>query len=212
LKKLDTLILEGPLYEVQSLSRLKKLPYLGYWSDSSDSNKVWSTHGLVNTLDTLLPNTKKEVWCFPSNQRVSLFNGTTKPIGEIVKGDTLLGYDFSRQCFVPNVVIAVSVHDESDYSFCHISTPGYMTAADTTFTGYPPAVVATVNHPVISTGGRAIPLGTIPGDAFVFYLYDHSLGEIQVGEKQFYSESTRVYNLVTEKKNYFVNGYLFADK
>jgi hypothetical protein len=214
LSKLDTLILEGPLYEVNSLTNLKGLPYLGIWNDNpNDSINGWKTDSLRNILDTLLPNTKKETWCFPPNQQILIFNGKTKSIQNIVKGDTLLCYNFVSECFAPNIVVEVIEHDEFNYPLCNVYSLDNLTASlDVQYHENSKSVIATVNHSIISVNGTKIPLGDISTDEFVLYTSNNDIDKIQVEHKQFYFERTKVYNLITEEKNYFVNGYLFADK
>jgi hypothetical protein len=142
-----------------------------------------------------------------------LFNGKTISIQNIVKGDTLLSYNFASECFAPNIVVEVIEHDEFNYPLCNVYSLDNLTASlDVPYLENSKSVIATVNHPIISVNGTKIPLGDISTDEFVFYASNNDIEKIQVEHKQFYFERTKVYNLITEEKNYFVNGYLFADK
>lgn len=206
LKNLDTLILEGPLFEVNSLSSLKELAYLGIWNEAKNSDSI------RKVIDTLLPNTKKVSWCFPPNQSVILFNGTTKLIQEIVLGDTLLSYNIQNKCFVPNRVLEVIKHEESNYDLCVIHAFENITASTNQHFLNSTNVVATENHPILSSNGTKVPIGSVSVNDSIFFKSADSIEVMQVEYKKLYTETTVVYNLITVEKNYFVNGFLFSDK
>lgn len=213
LKKLDTLILEGPIYETKSLEKLLKLNYLGIWRNESDSLYGWKTDSISKVIELLFPKTKKEIWCFPPNQSVKMYNGTFKLIQEIVVGDTLLSYNTIEKKFKPNIVLTKIIHKTDNYELCRLSLFNNLLAFNkNSLMNLNHTVTVTSNHPIITSNGICKKVKDLSINESVYYINNNSLTAIQLSNKNYFKHNTELYNFTTKEKNYFVNGFLFSDK
>lgn len=213
-KNLDTLILEGPMFEVNSLQQLKELNYIGLWRDPTDKLYGWKTDSIYQVIDTLLPNTQKVIWCFPPNQQITLYNGQTKSIQDIQIGDTLLSYNLIRNEFIPNCVLQTAKHPKAHYDLRKINASSSLLADienNSVYVGER-SVTATQNHPIILRNSDLKPIGSIVNRDELIFVNNKEIEIVFTQLSVDFKEETTVYNLVTTERNYFVNGFLFSDK
>lgn len=205
LPNLDTLIIEAPVSNLKFLNGVSKLKYLGFWSPSLSDFK--------NELDSLMPNTKKEAWCFPGDQAIQMWNGQTKIFKELSIGDTLVSFDFEKEQIVPNIIEQIEKHHSEEYLFGTIqenellaSIASFPVNQNNIF------VRATVNHPMMTIEG-AKSLGTIRSGMHCFILNSNRKVETRSISGVFFDIQTEeVYNIKTTGDTYFVGNILFMEK
>lgn len=205
LKKLDTLIVEGPVSNLKFLDGLDRLKYLGFWSPQfKDSLKV---------LFSLLPNTKMEAWCFPGDQLIRLWNGENKRIQELEIGDSIVSYDFNTEKLYPSVVEKIETHKKEHYLLGKIQ-PNNFLASTFNFPLAPTESIvrATINHPIPTPNG-IFPFGMLQSGMKYYFIHSNGTLKTKTIETLHYEISNEpVYNLKTSADNYFVGNILFMEK
>ena len=205
LSTLDTLIVEAPVSNLHFLKDLNHLSYIGFWSPQFEESKL--------ELDSLLPNTEKEAWCFPGNQEIHLWNGQIKTINHLQVGDTIISYDFKTQKIFPSIIEELELHSCANYMFGTLGK-NELIASTAELSIYPICsnVQATVNHPVPTSEG-IIPFGSIKFGNTGYFLGLNGKVETRITEPiRFEIRKEVVYNIKTSTNNYFVGDMLFMEK
>jgi hypothetical protein len=154
--------------------------------------------------------------CFPENARVMLPDGSERLIGEVKAGDQIAAYDLESGKLVQTVVEEVQVHEEKAYSLTSVMLFKEELTASAFIGGLSVNyhMEATANHPVLTDKGRKTMKELTAGDNL--YVYDGITGNVTVLKAMQVTHDIRttskVYNLVTSKKNYLVNRAVVLDK
>jgi hypothetical protein len=131
--------------------------------------------------------------CFVAGTKVSLADGSTKPIEQIKKGEMVLGYDGKE--IKPAKVIQ---------TFAHPKRQGYRII--TTEEGQ--RVKVTGNHPLFNGKVYRVARRFKVGDS-LFMLKDNKLQPVKIKAIEIKNEIVDVYNLHIDKlRNYFAEGIL----
>ena len=158
---------------------------------------------------------KKEEYnfCFAPDAPVTMADGSTKSISEVIAGDVVMGYDAKTKTLTPTHVTHVDEH-KGNFTLAGLwLAPIIELTADTRKTLPAPMLLeATTNHPVLTATGRK------------------AFGDVQVGEVLYKSENGKlvayrvawtekvgrsvkaVYNLATESGAYLVGETVVLDK
>jgi WG containing repeat len=160
---------------------------------------------------TLVNKTGKILWqsvdnqslCFPAGVYVSLANGGRKKIEDIKVGDTVLDLDNT-----PSVVDGLEVH-HGDFIIgaVHFNMPENVSFVSNDGLKNKVLLEATLNHP-LSILGKKIALNDVKTGDLVLQIIDNQIVSTSVAflDKK-YKTVSKVYNLKTKGKGYFVNGY-----
>ena len=203
LKQLDTLILEAPLINSQQLKRLHHIKYLGLWFSTLNDSRV--------LIDSLLPNTKKEGWCFPPDQKIKVFNGQIKNIKELNIGDTLLGYDFTTKEITSTIITKITIHEKDIYPAITLGSNNLIASNEYIYVN-DNIVTCTANHPIKTLNGSKRIDKLTPED-LVYHLYSDSVIEIKPVDKiESGFINNQVFDIESSTGNYFVNGILILNK
>jgi len=160
--------------------------------------------------------------CFPAFARVTLADGTQKAIADVQPGDRVASYNPVNGVLDTAVVRAVQVHDRQPYLIRSIvgTTTDLFASRDGRSVGTQMVLQATPNHPVWTPAG-AVPLGQLPtgttvqclaagSDAFTAFRVTAADPGMNAATGSFYTD--KVYNLLTDKPNYVVNGTVVMEK
>ncbi|SFD10255.1 intein N-terminal splicing region [Spirosoma endophyticum] len=160
---------------------------------------------------------KKEEYnfCFAPDAPVTMADGSSKPISNVVAGDVVLGYDAKTKTLTPTAVTKLDTHS-GDFALAGVwlAPVNELTADNRNVLTAPTLLEATANHPVLTAAGRK-PLGDVKaGD--VLYRYDATTNGVAAfkvvqAEKTVRSVKS-VYNLVTESGAYLVGETVVLDK
>jgi hypothetical protein len=187
------------------------------WAKYWDDIKFLDSNELLSLAYALSKSKSLEVTCFPENSLVKMFNGSEKPIQEIVKGDSVLTYNFENRSIDFAIVQELNVHSNETYSISRVKTlvSDNRTASLTDFVKESVFIEATNNHPVRTENGHK------------------AFGELNLKDKLYcYSEESQdlvlceivsieynvrkvdsVYNLnLDSSNNFIVNGALVLTK
>ena len=158
---------------------------------------------------------KKEEYnfCFAPDAPVTLADGSSKKMVEVIVGDVVMGYDANTKSLTSTHVTRVDAHAGNFELVGVWMTPVSELTADNQQALIAPTLLeATANHPVLTATGRK------------------ALGEVSMGEVLYRSENNRVaaykvvqiekavrsvksvYTLATQSGAYFVNGTVVLDK
>lgn len=154
--------------------------------------------------------------CFPANAIVTLANGQTKRIAEIKAGEEIASYNKATNRTETAIVQEVQTHEGKAYPmYTLLAANETITASAQTTVSQITKIQATPNHPVLTQEGRKAISKVIAGD--VIYVLDAASGEFTTYKIYNSIETstetvTKVYNLVTNKGNYLVNGATVLDK
>ncbi len=162
---------------------------------------------------------KKEEYnfCFAADAPVTMADGSTKAISEVVTGDLVKSYDAAARTLVTTSVTRVDVHQTLTDTFALTGVwvvPAEENTAGLGMLTAPMLFEATANHPVLTTQGRKA-LGDVKAGET---LYHYEAGAASVAayrvvriEKAIRSVKT-VYNLATSTGNYLVGETVVLDK
>ena len=203
LKKLDTLILEAPLIDSNQLEGLHRLKYLGIWSSTLNNSK--------EIIDSLLPNTEKEGWCFPPNQRIKLFNGHTKFVKDLKQGDTLSGFDSVSEAIIPSIITNITIHKERYYPVVTLGKNNLLASTDY-YNTTSSIVTCTANHPVHTDKG-AKRIDEITLEDLIYHLNEDNETKVStIDDIETGIIKSEVYDIKSTTGNYFINGLLILNK
>ena len=160
--------------------------------------------------------------CFPAFARVTLADGTEKAIAAVRPGDQVASYNPTTGTLQTAVVRSMQVHNRQPYLVQSVimTTTDLFASREGHQVGTQLVLQATPNHPVWTLTG-AVPLeqlqaGAIvqcltPGaDAFTAFRVMPAKQDLNAATGSFYTD--KVYNLVTDKPNYVVNGTVVMEK
>jgi hypothetical protein len=152
--------------------------------------------------------------CFPAQALVTLADGSAKPIAEIKAGQKVASYNAQTGNLEIAVVQEVQTHEGKAYAITTLLAANELvTASTTTQTAYIVALQATPNHPVLTQEGRK-PMNQVKAND-VLYVYNATSGAFdtfKVYAAQSAETVSKVYNLVTDKGNFLINGATVLDK
>jgi len=163
------------------------------------------------------PSTAKSDYdvCFPAGTPITLSDGTQKAIEQIKAGDQVMGYDAKHHQPVAAEVIERQLHEGKSYAISHLLL---LPAEDVLVSIHATLPVveleATPNHPMLTSRGRRKMQQVQVGD--ILYLYDAataSFREMRVLQSTAaFRQTSKVYNLVTNRQHYLANGTVVLDK
>ncbi|MCY7353104.1 MAG: hypothetical protein LH606_21010 [Cytophagaceae bacterium] len=157
----------------------------------------------------------KYEYCFPAESQVTLADGSAKAISTLKAGEKVLSFNAQTQQSEVATIRAVQIHENQTFALTRltlIDPAERISASINGLTTRPIRLEATANHPVLTATGRK------------------AIGNVRVGEKMYLSENERlkvyevftaqqavrqvghVYNLVTDRETYLVNGILVFRK
>lgn len=157
----------------------------------------------------------KYEYCFPAEARVTMADGSNKTISTLKAGEKIRSFNAQTRQSERATVQAVQIHEAQTFDLTRltlIDPTERVSASLGRLTAHPISLEATDNHPVLTTTGRK------------------AVGTVRVGEKMYFSETGqlkvyevftaqsavrqvgRVYNLVTDRETYLVNGILVFQK
>ncbi|MDJ1500596.1 Hint domain-containing protein [Xanthocytophaga agilis] len=154
--------------------------------------------------------------CFPANALVTLANGQTKQISEIKVGEAIASYNKEANKLETAIVQEIQIHEGKGYPVQTLfGANETVTASTQQHVSQITKIQATPNHPILTQNGRKAMNEIQSGDSI--YVFDSATGEFitfKVYTPFTHSEetATKVYNLVTDKGNYLINGATVLDK
>lgn len=167
---------------------------------------------------TLVDKTGKILWqsvdnqslCFAAGVYVSLANGGRKKIEDVKVGDTVLDLNST-----PSVVEGLEVH-HGDFIIgaVHFNMPENVSFVSNQGSKNKVLLEATLNHPLpifseqVNISGKKVALSDVKTGDLVLQIIDNQIVRTSVSflDKK-YKTVSKVYNLKTKGKGYFVNGY-----
>ena len=191
--------------EIYQLKNLKKL-YLGYafFKDR------------MNIQEKLPPGCKLEIYesCFPKDAKVLLPSGQEKPITAIHVGDKIASYDPEKKSKDAATVILTQTHTNSSYSLYKIEFADLpLLASEMEYFSKIFSFVATPNHPVILASGIIKQVSDLcEGDVLLFSSGNEIRSAKVIRINKNYMEVNMVYDIVTDKGNYFIDDICVSNK
>ena len=154
-------------------------------------------------------------FCFAANALINMADGSQKLISEVEVGDVVLS--LKGEAARPVKVEGIDTHQKAEITLSKaVLFPLEEVTASLEGTGVSAAteLVATANHPVMTTAGKKA-LGELqPGD--VLLSYDAQSGRSVAYQLHFlapsYDKVKQVYNLEVEGDSYLVNSILVMEK
>ncbi len=153
---------------------------------------------------------EKIEYCFPANARVTLVDGTSKPIAAVQPGDRLRSIDPVTKDVSETCVKKLEVHAAGTFALTRVLLidPADKTTASTRPQFDLLELEATANHPVLTALGKKA-LGEVRvGETL--YRFDAATTSLKGYEvftiQSAYRHVSEVYNLVTDRPTYVVNG------
>lgn len=161
---------------------------------------------------------EKIEYCFPADAHVTLANGTTKAIADVHAGESVLSFNPETKQAETATVQRVQVHANRSFDLTRLTLvdPASLETAQTGENRFLVETVleGTANHPVLTTTGRKALSEVRVGET----LYWHEAGsnalkayQVFTAQPAFRATGT-VFNLVTDKPTYLVNGMLVFKK
>lgn len=153
----------------------------------------------------------KYEYCFPADALVSLANGMQQRISELKSGDQVLSYQANH--IEVTTVKQVQIHSDQLYAITRlalIDPAEKVTAGPAQW--HLTTLEATANHPVLTSSGKKN-IGDIAVGETLYQLQNGKLKAYQVFVKQAVARKVpQVFNLVTDKATYFINGVVVFAK
>jgi hypothetical protein len=152
--------------------------------------------------------------CFPEEALVRMADGSERPIKEVHAGDEIAAFDAATGTLQTTRIQEVHTHADKVYTITSVLLISDEPTAS--MNAYVPSVLleATPNHPVYTSKGRKT-LGTLEKGEYL-YQYNSANGTfIKYEVMQVVTEARqvkKVYNLVTDKKNFLINNTVVLDK
>jgi hypothetical protein len=152
--------------------------------------------------------------CFPEESLVRMADGSEKQIKEVHAGDEIAAFDVTTSVLQTTRVKEVHTHADKDYIITSVLLISDEPTAS--MNAYVPSVIleATPNHPVYTSKGRKT-METLEKGEYL-YQYNSASGTfIKYEVMQVVTEARqvkKVYNLVTDKKNFLINNTVVLDK
>ncbi|MBC7891557.1 MAG: hypothetical protein H7Y12_05025 [Sphingobacteriaceae bacterium] len=158
---------------------------------------------------------EKIEYCFPAEAQVTLADGTTKAISEVKTGEQLLSFDEKTGQAELTTVQGVQVHNQKSFSLTRlrlVDPASLETARLENVWSLGMTLEATANHPVLTTTGRKT-LGEVAVGEHLLLLENGSFKKYRVFTTTPEARSVNaVYNLVTDRDTYLVNGLVVFKK
>jgi len=158
---------------------------------------------------------EKIEYCFPAEAQVALADGTTKAISEVKTGEQLLCVDEKTGQANLTTVQAVQIHNQKSFSLTRlrlVDPASLETVCLENAWSLGTTLEATANHPVMTTTGRKA-LGEVKVGEHLLSLENGSLKAYRVFTATLEARSVNaVYNLVTDRDTYLVNGLVVFKK
>jgi hypothetical protein len=170
-------------------------------------------HAYINTKGEIIWEGAPYYVCFPGDAMVTMADGTGKKISEIKPGEFVLSFDKEKKRICPTLVKQVQMHEGSfPMMKLKFDDPQNDLLASTEAIVSTSFLEATANHPVMTTQGVK-PLSEIKINDIIYLYSDNTRKEVKVVSiKPNTYSAGKVYNLITEYGNYFVNGIMVMMK
>ena len=157
---------------------------------------------------------KKEEYnfCFAPDAPVTMADGSTKRISDMVAGDVVMGYNAKTKILTPTHVTHIDAH-KGNFTLAGVwLTPIHEFTADTRTLTPPTLLEATANHPVLTATGRKA-LGDVQASEVLYKSENGKLVAYRVVRTEKVIRSVKaVYNLATESGAYLVGETVVLDK
>ncbi len=154
-------------------------------------------------------------FCFPGSATVSLGDGSTKPIAEVVPGEEVRAYDHGKLTVAR--VTAVHVHRKKQISLTKVilfPVEEVTAAQHGTYYSAATTLLATPNHPVLTSHGKT-EAGVLKSGDILYYLnpatQQFELYQVHAAANQFDAADT-VYSITTSRGNHIIHGIVVLDK
>ncbi len=158
---------------------------------------------------------EKIEYCFPAEAQVTLADGTTKAISEVKMGELLLSFNEKTGQTERTTVQAVQVHNQKTYHLTRlrlVDPASLETVRLDNAWSLGTTLEATANHPVLTTAGRKT-LGEVAVGEHLLLLENGTFKKYRVFTATSDARSvSAVYNLVTDRDTYLVNGLVVFKK
>ncbi len=159
----------------------------------------------------------KYEYCFPGNAMVTMADGSLKEISRVKVGESVLSYNLATNSVEGTLVEKVEVHEHSQFPLTMLSLidPNSMIEATLNASRYDLKFLeATANHPILTTKGTSKMGDVKVGDVLFFYEKEaNTVREFNVFSAHKDNRMVeKVYNLITQKDNYFVNSIVVQKK
>ncbi len=165
---------------------------------------------------------KKEEYnfCFAPDALVTMADGSSKAISNVVTGDVVLGYNAQTKTLTPTRITRVDKHQsagpKADFEMAGlwVAPVNELTADILSSLTAPTLLEATANHPILTATGRK-PLGDVKAGEILCH-YDATTNGVTAYKVVRTEKTVRsvkaVYNLVTESGAYLVGETVVLDK
>lgn len=155
----------------------------------------------------------KYEYCFPAEATVTLADGSQKEISEMRNGDKVLAYNSVTSQMEVSTVKQLQVHNSQSFTLTHlalIDPVEKLTAGPAHW--HLTTLEATANHPVLTATGKKN-IGDVTVGETLYQLENGKIKVYEVFVKNAVSRQVpQVYNLVTDKATYVVNGVVVFGK
>ena len=185
------------------------LVYFSVYNNTKDNK--FRNYVADKTGKILWQSVDNEVYaCFPADVYVSMADGNRKKISDIQVGDKV--FDLNN---TPSVVEAVEVHNGNfTIGAAHFNMPENVSFVSNYTHKTDVLLEATLNHPLSirspsdSILGKKVALNDVKTGDMVLQILDNQIVNTSISflDKN-YKTVSKVYNLKTKGKGYFVNGY-----
>lgn len=155
----------------------------------------------------------KYEYCFPAESQVTMADGSHRAIADLEPGDRLLSYNPAQQRFETATVQRLDLHQNDTFGLVQIG----LVHPNEKLTAGPArwslkTIEATPNHPLSTPNGRKT-FGQMQVGERAYWVADGIVEEYEVFVKKANGRRVeRVYNVVTDKPHYVVNGVLVMTK
>ena len=161
---------------------------------------------------------KKEEYnfCFAPDAPVTMADGSSKKISEVIAGDNVLGYDAKTKTLAPTSVTRIDTHANREFALTGVwlVSVSELTADSRPLLTAPVLLEATPNHPVLTSAGKKA-LGDVKTGELL-YRYDAMTNGVMaykvVQTEKAVRSVTAVYNLATASGGYLVGDVVVLDK
>ncbi|MBO9637111.1 MAG: hypothetical protein J7576_03000 [Siphonobacter aquaeclarae] len=157
---------------------------------------------------------EKIEYCFPADALVTLADGSQQAISTIQKGEKILSIHAQTKQSETATVLGTDVHTGRSFSLTQLTLidPAARVTASAATGWATTRLEATANHPVLTARG-AMRMEEIRVGDTLYVTENGTLKNYEVFLTQSHSRSTEtVYNLVTDKGTYVVNGTVVMTK
>lgn len=157
---------------------------------------------------------EKIEYCFPAEAMVTLADGTSKAISDLTKGEKVLSVQAQTKQTEVATVLGTDVHAGKSFPLTRLTLmdPAARVSASATTAWAGVELEATANHPVLTARG-ALRMDEVRVGDTLYVTENGTIRSYDVFRTQSHARVTDVvYNLITDKATYVVNGMVVMTK